>query len=333
MVVILDVHKSFGKVDAVRGVSFELRQGQVAGLLGPNGAGKTTTIRMITGCLFPDAGRILIGGHDTLDSPATTRRQVGYLPESNPLYPEMKVAEYLHYRAQLFGMVRPLRKRAVAYALDRCKAADVARRRIGTLSKGYRQRVGLAAALIHQPPVLILDEPTNGLDPAQIRETRDLIRELAANRTMLVCSHILPEVERLCDRVIIMAGGKVRADGSQGDLTRTASARYLVQVRETRVGESERVGRVWESLPHVASVVARPVPGTSGLWVEWVLTTRPGAPDIREHIHGAVVQAGLQIREMRSEVPTLETVFMRVLEEADGSPVAPASEPAREAAA
>lgn len=333
MVVILDVHKSFGGVHAVRGVTFELRQGQVAGLLGPNGAGKTTTIRMITGCLLPDAGRVLVGGHDTVDSPAIARRQVGYLPESNPLYPEMKVSEYLEYRAQLFGIIRPLRKRAVAFALDRCKAADVAGRRIGALSKGYRQRVGLAAALVHQPPVLILDEPTNGLDPAQIRETRDLIRELAANRTMLICSHILPEVERLCDRIIIMAGGRVRADGSQEDLTRTAAARYLVQVRETRAGENERIGRMWESLPHVASVVARPIPGTSGLWTEWVLSSKPGAPDIREHIHNAIVQAGAQVREMRSEVPTLETVFMRVLEEADAPPAPPAPEPAREAAA
>lgn len=337
MVNVVDVHKSFGSLHAVRGVSFELRPGQIAGLLGPNGAGKTTTIRMITGSVFPDAGRVLVGGHDTVESAAAARRRVGYLPESTPLYHEMKVREYLEYRTRLFGLARMFRRKAVEYAMERCWVRDVASRRIGVLSKGYKQRVGLAAALVHNPQVLILDEPTNGLDPTQIRETRDLIRELGKDRTMLVCSHILPEVEKLCDRVIILAGGMVRADGTPAELTRLTGAKYLVQAREPRAGDTERVLKMWQSLPHVVNVAGRRPAGAAPTgsigWTEWIISTKAGAADIRENIWTAATEGGLQVREMRSETPTLESVFMRVLEEAEGATdAAKRSEPAPEPA-
>ncbi|VAX40445.1 Gliding motility-associated ABC transporter ATP-binding protein GldA, partial [hydrothermal vent metagenome] len=216
MILVREIRKSFGRVDAVRGISFAIEPGEVVGLLGPNGAGKSTTIRIITSYLSPDEGSVRIDGFDTHSDSLQARQRIGYLPESAPLYPEMSVKGYLDYRARLFCLDRRARQRAIGHAMDRCRIADVARRRVGHLSKGYRQRVGLASVLLHDPPVLILDEPSNGLDPSQIRETRSLVHELAENRTMIICSHILPEVERLATRLIVIAGGLVRADGRLG---------------------------------------------------------------------------------------------------------------------
>ncbi len=323
MVLVQNVHKSFGSIHAVRGITFELRPGQVAGLLGPNGAGKTTTIRMIASYYLPDSGRVLIGGFDTQVKPAHAKRRVGYLPESNPLYPEMRVREYLDYRARLFGIVRDFRAKAVGYAIERCWLKDVASRRIGTLSKGYRQRVGLAGAMVHNPPVLILDEPTNGLDPTQIRESRDLIRELADDRTMLVCTHILPEAERLSDRILVIANGALCADGTPAELTRSAGGVFVVQTREARLGESERILRLWQTLPHVRSVTSRAVrdPGPTGAtWTEWLITVKPGGPDVREHVWSAASQAGVLVRELRAEVPSLEAVFAALIDPDHAAP-------------
>jgi ABC-2 type transport system ATP-binding protein len=176
MIVVEAVHKTFGSVHAVRGVSFELVPGQIAGLLGPNGAGKTTTIRMVVGYCMPDRGRVLIGGFDTASSPAAARSKIGYMPESSPLYPEMRVVDYLSFRGKLFGLDRSTRRAAIAKVIDWCSLGTVAQRRVGVLSKGFKQRVCLAAALLHDPPVLVLDEPTNGLDPTQIQEVRSLVR-------------------------------------------------------------------------------------------------------------------------------------------------------------
>ena len=206
MILVDCISKSFGSLRAVREVSFELPRGQIAGLLGPNGAGKSTTIRMITGFLTPDSGRISIAGHDIQSQPTRAKSVIGYLPESAPIYPEMSVRGYLKHRAKLYGVPGRTISSRIDHAMGQTRITDVAKRRVGQLSKGYRQRVGLAAALVHDPKVLILDEPTNGLDPTQIREARSLIRELSEDRTTLLCSHILPEVERTCDRVIIMAG-------------------------------------------------------------------------------------------------------------------------------
>lgn len=315
------VHKSFGGVRAVQGISFELQPGQVAGLLGPNGAGKTTTIRMITGFYLPDQGRVQIGGYDTIDQAAAAHARLGYLPESTPLYPEMRVTDYLHFRGRLFGMDRSARKAAVEHVVSRCWLKEVRGRRISKLSKGFRQRVGLAAALLHNPPVLILDEPSNGLDPSQIRETRQLVRELASDRTMLMSSHILPEVEKICDRVIIVAAGKVRADGPPAQLIRDAGDQgtYLVQCRGGRPGDDERFSRLMTTVPYVQSVrrTNPDRPGELTDWTHWVIVAQRGSPDLREAIAHTALQNGLLLRELRTDAATLERVFLRLVEQGE----------------
>ncbi|MHC4992571.1 MAG: ABC transporter ATP-binding protein, partial [Planctomycetota bacterium] len=192
--------KKFGNFTAVDSVEFEIPQGAVVGFLGPNGAGKTTTIRMICGYIRPTTGRALIDGIDVARHARRVQQRLGYLPESAPLYTEMRVQEYLAFRGRMLGLRRAERRRSMGLAIDRCRIEEVRRRPIGQLSKGFRQRVGLAAALLHEPPILILDEPTAGLDPAQMREVRALIRDLAGRHTILLSTHNLAEVELSCDR-------------------------------------------------------------------------------------------------------------------------------------
>lgn len=323
MISVRSVHKAFGNVHAVRGVSFDLRPGQVTALLGPNGAGKTTTIRMITGFTPPDAGEIRIGEADTLDQSVSARRQIGYLPEATPLYGDMRVGDYLSYRAKLFGMGWRDRVASIEEVMRRCWLTDVRKRRIGTLSKGYKQRVGLAAAMVHHPSCLILDEPTNGLDPSQIRETRELIRDVSRQRTMLVSTHILGEVERLCDRVIIIAGGRVCADGTPAELVARArqAITYVVQCRRAKADDDAKALSLWRNIPHIEDIQPNEHEraGLTQGWSLWVLTAKPGAPDLREQIGIACAQAGLTLKELRKEVPSLERVFLRLIG-ADESP-------------
>jgi ABC-2 type transport system ATP-binding protein len=214
MIVVDRLTKYYGEYPAVRGVSFEVPQGRVVGFLGPNGAGKSTTMRILAGFLTATSGRATIDGKDVFWDPIAARRRIGYMPENCPLYPEMRVDEYLKFRGGLKGLGWRTRRKRLDYVLSRCWLTDVRRQLIGTLSKGYRQRVGLADALLADPPVLILDEPTAGLDPAQIRETRKLIRELGSQHTMLLSTHILTEVEMTCDSVIIIHQGQVAEDGT-----------------------------------------------------------------------------------------------------------------------
>jgi ABC-2 type transport system ATP-binding protein len=211
-----NVSRRYGETLAVNNVSFTVQRGEVVGFLGPNGAGKTTTMRMITGFLPASEGRIAVAGHDVEDAPLEARRAVGYLPESPPLYPEMRVADFVAYVAALKDVPRAERAAKVEKALGSCGLGDVARKVIGTLSKGYRQRVGLAQAIVHEPAVLVLDEPTSGLDPMQIVEIRDLIQDLAdaEGRTVILSTHILPEVEAICRRVLLISGGQIRIDGA-----------------------------------------------------------------------------------------------------------------------
>ena len=214
MIVVEHLTKYYGEYQAVRDVSFSVEKGQVVGFLGPNGAGKSTTMRILAGFLTASSGRATIGGKDVFWDPIEARRRIGYMPESCPLYGDMRVEEYLWFRGGLKGLGRGERKRRIGYVTERCWLTDVRRQLIGTLSKGYRQRVGLADALLADPPVLILDEPTAGLDPAQIRETRKLMRELGQMHTMLLSTHILSEVEATCDSVIVIYQGQVVEDGS-----------------------------------------------------------------------------------------------------------------------
>jgi ABC-2 type transport system ATP-binding protein len=217
--------KRYGEITAVDGVSFSVERGEVVGFLGPNGAGKTTTMRMLTGFLPPTDGTARICGHDIFEEPLAARRAIGYLPEAPPLYPEMTVSSYVDYVARIKDVPRRERRAKVERALERCGLSDVSRRVIGTLSKGYRQRVGLAQAIVHEPPVLILDEPTIGLDPIQIGEIRALIAALAggdgeAQHTVILSTHILPEVEAICRRVVMINRGRKTVDAPLAELMR-----------------------------------------------------------------------------------------------------------------
>jgi len=238
MIEAMNLSKRYGDVVAVDGVSFSIERGEVVGFLGPNGAGKTTTMRMLTGFLPPTNGTARICGHDIFEEPLEARRAVGYLPELPPLYPEMTVTSYVDYVARIKDVPRRERRDTVDRALERCGLADVSRRVIGTLSKGYRQRVGLAQAIVHEPPVLILDEPTVGLDPIQIVEIRQLIVDLAggdgdSQHTVILSTHILPEVEAICRRVVMINEGRKTVDAPLADLTRDGRGLQELFVRQT----------------------------------------------------------------------------------------------------
>ncbi len=225
MIEVKGLYKRYGDLVAVRNVSFEVQRGEVVGLLGPNGAGKTTTMRVLTGFLPPSEGGVRIAGHDLEREPIAARRAIGYLPENPPLYPEMRVTDYLNFVAAIKDVPRASRADKVERALSACGLDEVRRQVIGTLSRGYRQRVGLAQAIVHEPEVLVLDEPTAGLDPRQIVEIRNLIRELAQEkgRTVVLSTHILPEVEAICQRVLLMSFGEIRIDGALAEVKGTAS--------------------------------------------------------------------------------------------------------------
>jgi ABC-2 type transport system ATP-binding protein len=216
MIEVEKLTKRYGDFTAVRDVSFEIARGEVVGLLGPNGAGKTTTMRVVTGYMGPSEGSVRVAGHDLAEDPLGARAAVGYLPETPPLYPEMRVEDYVRYVAAINDVPRSERGARVDRALESCALLDVRRQVIGTLSKGYRQRVGLAQAIVHEPPVLVLDEPTSGLDPLQIGEIRELIRHLSADegRTVVLSTHQLAEVEAICQRVLIIAYGQLRLDAT-----------------------------------------------------------------------------------------------------------------------
>ncbi len=231
--------KRYGEIRAVDDVSFEIGAGEVVGFLGPNGAGKTTTMRMLTGYLPPTDGTALVAGHDIFEEPLAARRAIGYLPETPPVYPEMDVQGYLRFAARLRDVPRARLREAVDRALERCRLTEVRRRVIGALSKGYRQRVGLAQAIVHTPPVLILDEPTVGLDPTQIREIRELISNLASSteggerHTVILSTHILPEVEAICRRVILIHQGRKVVDAPLAELTAEGQSLEEIFARET----------------------------------------------------------------------------------------------------
>lgn len=318
MISVREISKSFGPIRAVDRVGFELGRSSVAGLLGPNGAGKSTTIRMITGYLAPDAGSVSIDGHDVHHEPSAAKRALGYLPESAPIYPEMSVRGSLRHRARLMGVASSETRRAADHAMDLCELSDVARRRVGHLSKGYRQRVGLAGALVHDPPVLILDEPTSGLDPTQVLGVRALIRDLAARKTMLICSHILTEVERVCDRVMIMHDGRIHADGAPGDLVAGApgAREYRVEVRANPSAGIAHCRRVLGSIGGIERAeAASEQPGDAAHgWCRLILVGAEGEPDLREAIAGTASDHGLFIRELSPTRATLESYFLDLLD-------------------
>ena len=296
-----------GRPPALDGVSFEVGPGEIVGLLGPNGAGKSTMMRILTCFLAPTRGSATLAGASIADDPRGVRRAVGYLPEAVPLPPEMRVVEYLDFRAALKGIARRARPTAVARAIDEVGLGERRAQIVGTLSRGYRQRVGLADALLGRPPILILDEPTVGLDPNQIRETRALIRELGRERTILLSTHVLPEVEAVATRVIILNGGRVVAAQTQDELrARLAGARRVIV--ELAAADVPRATELFRALPGVGAVAAL---GETRL----ALTPASGAPDddgpLREAVFRAAVAGGLVLRELRLEAASLEELFAR----------------------
>jgi ABC-2 type transport system ATP-binding protein len=303
MIEVERLSRRYGSVKAVDGVTFSVGRGEIVGLLGLNGAGKTTTMRMLTTFLQPTSGRAALAGHDVLDAPLEVRRTVGYLPENVPLYAEMRVREYLEFRARLKDVPRPRRRQAIGEVVTRCRIGDVEDRIVGQLSKGYRQRVGLAEAMVHRPDILILDEPTAGLDPVQIREVRSLVRELAAGHTILLSTHIMSEVEAVCSRVIIIEKGRIAVDDTLENL-RSDSA-VVVEVR----GPAEAVRRALESAPGVGRVS---LAQKDGDYATFEVQAVDGA-DLREMIAGRIVQNGWPLRKLDQRRTTLEERFIQAV--------------------
>jgi ABC-2 type transport system ATP-binding protein len=295
--------RRFGSFKAVDGVSFEVGGGEVVGLLGPNGAGKTTTMRMLTTYLTPTSGRAALAGHDVLDEPLEVRRKLGYLPESVPLYGEMRVHEFLRFRAKLKDVPRSRLRRAVADVVARCRLDEVENRIVGQLSRGFRQRVGLAEALLHDPPILIFDEPTSGLDPIQILEVRSLIRELGTRHTILLSTHILPEVEAVCTRVIIIARGRIAVDERLDDLRRNS-----VVVVEAR-GPADAIRAAIQTVSGVERITAAHQDDSHA---EFQVHTRDGR-DLREAIGQKLASGGWPLRRLDLRRSSLEERFIEAV--------------------
>jgi ABC-2 type transport system ATP-binding protein len=300
--------KRYAGRTAVDRISFEVGKGEIVGFLGPNGAGKSTTLRMLTCFLSATEGTATVAGYDIYEDSLEVRRRIGYMPENVPLYPDMRVGEYLRFRARLKGLGYRECRAAVAEAMDTCSLTAVERKMIATLSKGYRQRVGLADALVHKPELLILDEPTNGLDPGQIRQSRNLIRELGERHTILISTHILSEVEMTCGRVIIIDRGTIKASDSPRNLIRRLRRPGSVLL-EAKVPASAAT-----KLAAIAGVKeVNPSEDRDG-WTSFVLTTDPQS-DVREAVHELANQEKWNVRELSSRTASLEDAFVDLLKE------------------
>jgi ABC-2 type transport system ATP-binding protein len=309
--------KDYGPYRALDGVSFRVEEGGVVGFLGVNGAGKSTLMRILAGYLAPSAGAARVAGIDVVADPVGAKRRLGYLPEHNPLYPELRVGEFLQYRARLKGLDRRARRERIGAALSRCWLEDVADRVIGQLSKGYRQRVGLAECLLSPGPLLILDEPTVGLDPNQVRETRRLIGEIGAERTVFLSTHILSEVELLCREVLIIHEGRlVATDTPQALCERSPRARVLV-VETTR---AEGVAEALQGLPEVTRATRDPGGGT----VQRFRLECPAGREARLAVLRLFVERGWNLQDLRPEPVRLEDIFAEITGPAASAAEAPA---------
>jgi ABC-2 type transport system ATP-binding protein len=320
--------KRYGPTTAVDDVSFRVERGEVLGFLGPNGAGKTTTMRVLTGYMPPSEGKAIVAGYDVSDQPLEAKRRTGYLPETPPLYPEMTVRDYLAFVARIKGVPRRERKARVGSVMDRTGVADMANRHCGKLSKGYRQRVGLAQALLHNPEVLILDEPTAGLDPKHIIETRELIKQLGGDHTVILSTHILPEVSQTCQRVVIINKGRVVAVDTPDNLTSRLRGSETMYVQVDASGAD--VKTVLAAIPGVTQVA----PGdTRGSLTDFEVNSEAGR-DVRRQLAAAIVTRGWGLLEMRPLRMSLEEVFLRLTTEETAAPAEPeiASTHAEEAA-
>lgn len=309
MIEVEQLTKRYAGLAAVKGISFRVNKGEVVGFLGPNGAGKSTTMRMLTGYLPPTSGRAKVAGFDIFQESLQVRERIGYMPENVPLYPEMRVSEYLRYRAELKGVKGRKIQDRLTDVIDLCNLGEVFYKLIGNLSKGYRQRVGLADAMIHEPELLILDEPTIGLDPNQIRQVRELILNLARHHTILLSTHILPEVEMTCGRVIILNRGKIAAIDTPQNLRKKLhqSGTVVVEVRVDSLRETEKLLGRNEG---VASVVAEDV-GEG--WGRFEVSVDEGfAGDMRLVVHSLCVERGWGVRELTRRSVSLEDIFTQI---------------------
>ncbi len=309
MITVNGLTKRYAHTTAVDQISFEVQKGRIVGFLGPNGAGKTTTMRMLTCFLTPTGGSATVAGYDILEQPLEVKKRIGYLPETPPVYPEMRIGEYLSFVGQLKGLSGSDLPARVDYATERCAIADVRDKIIGKLSKGYRQRVGLAQAIIHNPDVLILDEPTAGLDPKQINETRDLIKSLAGDHTIILSTHILPEVSQTCEQVIIINKGKIVATDSVSNLQHRSRSGESVLVEVAGRNGSVDSAVVQRKLQQITGV-SRVIPKEDGQ--KRLIFEVEANRTVRGDVARAVVESGWDLNELRPSALSLEEIFLQL---------------------
>ncbi|MGC2449959.1 MAG: ABC transporter ATP-binding protein [Candidatus Sulfotelmatobacter sp.] len=311
MIKVTQLTKKYARTTAVDQISFEVAKGQIVGFLGPNGAGKTTTMRMLTCFLPPTSGTATVAGFDVLEQPLEVKKRIGYLPETPPIYPEMSTSEYLQFVGKLKGLRGAELAKRVDYACARCAVADVKSKLLGRLSKGYRQRVGLAQAIIHNPDVLILDEPTAGLDPKQINETRDLIKDLAGEHTIILSTHILPEVEQTCEQVVIINKGKLVATDSVRNLRARARGAESVLVEVAGRNGSLEPSLVQHKLERVAGVSRVLCKQQLDAHAVFEVESKKGS-FVRGDVARAIVESGWDLNELRPAAMSLEEVFLQL---------------------
>jgi len=320
LIEVRNLTKHYGQHVAVEDVTFAAERGEILGFLGPNGAGKTTTMRILTCYLPPTAGEAHVAGYSVLDEPMEVRRRIGYLPENVPLYTDMSVTAYLEFVARLKGMARARQRERIDEVMEECGIEQVRERTIGKLSKGYRQRVGLAQALVNDPEVLILDEPTVGLDPQQIIEIRELIRSLAGRRTIILSTHILPEVSLLCQRILVINRGRlITADTPENLKSRLRRSMSIeVSVR----GDLAAITATLRALPDVVRVERVTMPGSEGPSTHTFRIEAAGDADIRERVARAIVDGGYGLLRLSATDLSLEDVFVHLVtrEDAEGAP-------------
>ena len=306
MIEVENLTKRYAGARAVSGVTFTVGRGEIVGLLGPNGAGKSTIMRILS-CFMPaTSGSVRVAGYDVFTQADEVRRRIGYMPENNPLHRDMRVKEYLRFRASLKGLPRRTARARVDTVMEQCSLQEVRNRIIAHLSKGFQQRVGLADALVHEPELIILDEPTIGLDPNQIRTVRQLIKDLAGRHTVLLSTHILPEVEMTCTRVLILNQGRILAADTPENLQQLLSVNGQV-VAEIEA-PAEELRDCWEALPECEDFDLAPV---DGAYIRCALTARPGV-DLRPQVYALVVARGWKLRELSHSRHSLEDIFVRV---------------------
>jgi ABC-2 type transport system ATP-binding protein len=310
MIEVDNFSKTYAGFRAVQDISFRVNQGEIVGFLGPNGAGKSTTMKVLAGYLPPTDGKIKVGGYDVVTDSIEVRKRIGYMPENVPLYTDMRVSEFLRFRAELKKVPRRKIRERVQYVLERASIVDVQHKIIGTLSKGYRQRVGLADAMVNDPQLLILDEPTIGLDPNQIRSVRDLIKDLGRDHTILLSTHILSEVELTCNRVLVINRGKIEASDTPANLTKLVRGGGSVAI-EVKAPAAQVISKL-EALASVDDVEV--APGGEGDWTSAKVFGKPGE-DIRDDIFNVVRQNNWPLRELSRVRATLEEAFIELTQE------------------